>query len=175
MKVLIADDDAVSRYILQEILQTLGYEVTVCEDGSQAWEKYLEGDFRLVISDWMMPKVDGLELCRRIRELNRAAYSYFILQTSCNEKGDLFEGIECGVDNYLLKPFDSNDLKIRLKIASRVLALQANVQALQKTVSNCPACAEEQEITSTLAQLSFDKPLFLAGNEADKNIFAEKK
>ncbi len=145
MKVLIADDDAVSRYILQEILQTLGYEVTACEDGSQAWEKYLEGNFRLVISDWMMPKVDGLELCRKIRESNRTASSYFILQTSRNEKEDLLEGIERGVDNYLLKPFDSNDLKIRLKIANRVLALQANVQALQNAVSNCPACAEEQE------------------------------
>ena len=154
MKVLIADDDAVSRYILQEILQTLGYQVTACEDGSQAWGRYLEGDFRLVISDWMMPKVDGLELCRRIRGLNRAHYSYFILQTSHHEKKDLLEGLEFGVDNYLLKPFDSNDLRIRLKIANRVLALQANVQALMKTVSNCPACAEEHEIFSTLCQWS---------------------
>jgi len=154
MKVLIADDDAVSRYILQEILQTSGYEVTACEDGGQAWGKYLEGDFRLVISDWMMPKVDGLELCRRIRELNRTDYSYFILQTTHHEKEDLLEVLEFGADNYLLKPFDSNDLKIRLKIANRVLALQGNVQALLQTVSNCPACTEEQEITSTLYQLS---------------------
>lgn len=154
MKVLIADDDAVSRYILQEMLQTLGYEVTACEDGSQAWERYLEGDFRLVISDWMMPNVDGLELCSRIRELNRADYSYFILQTSLHEKEDLLKGLEFGADNYLLKPFESSDLKIRLKIANRVLALQADVQALRKTLANCPACTEEQEIASTLYQLS---------------------
>jgi CheY-like chemotaxis protein len=154
MKVLIADDDAVSRYILQEILQTFGYDVTACEDGGQAWGKYLKGDFQLVISDWMMPQVDGLELCRRIRDLNRADYSYFILQTSHHEKEDLLEGIEFGVDNYLLKPFDSDDLKIRLKIAHRVLALQASIQTLMRTRSNCPACAEGQEITSTLYQLN---------------------
>jgi DNA-binding response OmpR family regulator len=145
MKVLIADDDAVSRYILQEILQTLGYDVTTCKDGSEAWETYLAGEFRLVISDWMMPKVDGLEFCRRIRELNRPEYSYFILQTSLHEKEDLLAGLEFGADNYLLKPFDSNDLKIRLKIANRVLALQTNVQALQQTVSDCPVCADEHE------------------------------
>src|SRR5215216_1452363 len=127
MKVLIADDDDVSRYILQEILQVLGYEVTACRDGSEAWEKYLKGNFRLVISDWMMPNVDGMELCRRIREEMRADYSYFILQTSLHEKQELLAGLEFGADNYLLKPFDINDLKIRLKIANRVLALQINV------------------------------------------------
>jgi DNA-binding response OmpR family regulator len=150
MKVLIVDDDAVSRYILQEILYTLGYEVTACKDGSEAWEKYLDGNFRLVISDWMMPKVDGLELCRRIRDLNRTDYTYFILQTSLHEKEELLAGLEYGADNYLLKPFDSNDLKIRLKIANRVLALQTNVQALQKTVSNCSVCAEEHDTASAL-------------------------
>jgi CheY-like chemotaxis protein len=148
MKVLIADDDAVSRYILREILQTLGYEVTACRDGSEAWERYLAGDFRLVISDWMMPKVDGLELCRRIRELNRPDYAYFILQTSLHERDDLLAGLEFGADNYLLKPFDSTDLKIRLKIASRVLALQGNVEALQRTVSECPVCAGEHQANS---------------------------
>jgi len=148
MKVLIADDDAVSRYILREILQTLGYEVTACKDGSEAWEAYLAGDFRLVISDWMMPKLDGLEFCRRIRELNRPDYAYFILQTSLHEREDLLAGMEFGADNYLLKPFDSTDLKIRLKIASRVLALQGNVQALQQTVSQCPVCAGEHQASS---------------------------
>lgn len=145
MNILIADDDDVSRYILQEILQTLGYEVTACKDGGEAWETYLAGDFRLVISDWMMPKLDGLEFCRRIRELNRPEYAYFILQTSLHEKEDLLAGLEFGADNYLLKPFDSTDLKIRLKIASRVLALQSNVQALRQTVSECRVCAEDHQ------------------------------
>jgi len=170
MKVLIVDDDAVSRYILQEILQTLGYEVTTCKDGSEAWDKYLEVHFRLVISDWMMPKVDGLELCRRIRELNRTDYSYFILQTSQHEKEELLAGLEFGADNYLLKPFDSNDLKIRLKIANRVLALQTNVQALQNTVSNCSVCAEEHAATST--HCHFDA---LPMESATKSSFLTKK
>lgn len=164
MKILIADDDDVSRFILQEILQTLGYEVTACRDGNEAWEKYLEEDFRLVISDWMMPEMDGLELCRRIREVVRSDYSYFILQTSLHEKEQLLAGLEFGADNYLLKPFDINDLKIRLKIASRVLALQTNVQALQKTVSNCPVCAEEHEIAPMLCH--FDTLPTESGNKS---------
>jgi DNA-binding response OmpR family regulator len=164
MKVLIADDDDVSRYILQEILQALGYEVTACRDGSQAWEKYLEGNFRLVISDWMMPNVDGMELCRKIREEMRADYSYFILQTSVHEKQALLAGLEFGADNYLLKPFDINDLKIRLKIANRVLALQTNVQALQKTVSNCSVCAEEHGDTSAFCH--FDALPKESGNQS---------
>jgi CheY-like chemotaxis protein len=145
MNVLIADDDAVSRYILRGVLQSLDYEVTVCENGSQAWEEYLRGDYHLVISDWMMPEVDGLELCRRIRKLNRQDYCYFILSTAHIEKEYLLKGIECGADNYLLKPFDGNDLKIRLKIAERVLALQSQVR-LEKAVSTCPLCQEEEHI-----------------------------
>jgi DNA-binding response OmpR family regulator len=148
MKVLIADDDAVSRYILQEVLQSLGYEVTVCEDGGKAWENYLAGDFHLLISDWMMPRVDGLELCRRIRKLNRPEYCYFILATAHTEKEDLLKGLECGADNYLLKPFDGTDLKIRLKIAERILDLQSHAHALEKTASSCPLCQEEDQTSS---------------------------
>src|SRR4051812_37884409 len=82
MKVMIAEDDPVSRRILEKFLANLGYSATVCLDGKQAWETYQKGDYRLIISDWMMPEIDGLELVRRVREVERQEYCYFILLTA---------------------------------------------------------------------------------------------
>ena len=116
MKVLLAEDDAVTRYILQETLGAFGYEVTACADGKEAWDAYCEGDFRLVVSDWSMPRMDGRELCQKIRASQKDATCYFILQTS--DRADA----EFGADSYLLKPIDIDELKARLQIAENVLA-----------------------------------------------------
>ena len=116
MKVLLAEDDAVTRYILQEMLGVFGYEVTACADGEEAWDAFCAGDFRLVVSDWSMPRMDGQELCQRIRASQRDAPCYFILQTS-NQVG-----IDFGADSYLFKPIDMDELKERLQVAETVLA-----------------------------------------------------
>ncbi len=135
MKVLIADDDPVSRRLLQSDLQKWGYEVTVAMDGAEAWRLFQEGDFALVISDWMMPGLDGPELIRRIRACPKPNYVYTILLTAMSHKEDLVLGMEAGADDFVSKPFDRNELHVRLRAGERIFkleqALKEQTQALR--------------------------------------------
>ncbi|HEU5116879.1 MAG TPA: response regulator, partial [Isosphaeraceae bacterium] len=109
MKILIADDDAVSRRLLQSYLQKWGYEITAVSDGTQAWERFEAGLFRMVITDWMMPELDGPGLLRRIRACSRPGYVYAILVTAKSQKEDLIAGMEAGADDFLTKPVDRDE------------------------------------------------------------------
>jgi DNA-binding response OmpR family regulator len=124
MKVLIAEDDKDSRELLGWLLQKLGYQVVVTQNGKDAWEAYRKGRFRLVISDLLMPDVDGLELCRRIRAHQQSKYTYIILLTALIGKKDYLEGMEAGADDFMTKPFDPDELRARLRVAERILSLQ---------------------------------------------------
>jgi two-component system cell cycle response regulator len=124
MRVLIAEDDAVSRMILQHAVQKFGHEVLVAEDGRKAWELYCETPgVDVVISDWMMPDMDGLELCHRLREEERDEYTFFIFLTTLSSKEHLLEGMQAGADDYLSKPLDREQLEVRLIAATRINAL----------------------------------------------------
>ena len=123
MLVLIAEDDAVSRRILQRSVERLGHGVLLAEDGEQAWELYRELNPEVVISDWVMPRLDGLALCSRVRANPLDAYPYFILLTSRTEKQHRLEGMQAGADDYLTKPLDPDDLALRLIAARRATAL----------------------------------------------------
>jgi two-component system cell cycle response regulator len=123
MKVLIAEDSAVSRAALQSILSSLGHECIVAEDGNAAWELFLSEAPDVVISDWLMPGIDGDELCRRVREHPGASYTYFILLTSLASQAHVVRGMMAGADDYLKKPFDTDDLGARLIAAARVVKL----------------------------------------------------
>ena len=124
MKVLIAEDDRDSRELLSWILEKLGYQVVCTENGREAWDAFRRGKFRLVISDLLMPDVDGLELCRRIRASKPPKYTYIILLTALIGKKQYLEGMEAGADDFMTKPFDADELKARLGVAGRILALQ---------------------------------------------------
>jgi phosphoserine phosphatase RsbU/P len=124
MKVLIADDEVVSRRLLQNYLQRWGHEVVAAQDGEEAWSLFQAGEFPIVISDWMMPKMDGLELIRHIRARHRRGYVYAILLTSRSHKEDLVEGMESGADDFLTKPFDRDELRVRLRAGERVIELE---------------------------------------------------
>ena len=104
MKILIAEDDKDSRELLSWLLQKLGYQVVATENGKEAWEAYRVGMFRLVISDLLMPDIDGLELMRRIRAQKQAKYTYIILITALIGKKDYLEGMEAGADDFVTKP-----------------------------------------------------------------------
>src|ERR1700730_16106464 len=106
MRVLIADDDPISLLLLQRTLQQWGYEVTAARDGAEAWRFFEERDFPLVISDWVMPGMDGLELVRRIRASSRPGYVFVILLTAKTHKGEVVEGMAAGADDFVTKPFD---------------------------------------------------------------------
>ena len=140
MKILVAEDDAVSRLILEKALQNWGHSVTACDSGAAAWALYRAGEFRVVISDWMMPEMAGPELCRKIRSLKRSDYTYVILLTAKTGKENFLEGMEAGADDYLTKPFDADELKVRLKVAERILTLQADVQILRGILPICAWC-----------------------------------
>jgi DNA-binding response OmpR family regulator len=124
MKVLVADDDPVSRRLLQSYLQKWGYEVAVAVNGAEAWQLFEQEEFPLVISDWMMPEMDGRELIRRIRESRRPNYVYTILLTARSHKEDLVEGMEAGADDFVSKPFDRDELHVRIRAGERIIKLE---------------------------------------------------
>jgi len=124
MKILIAEPDRISRDFLKRTLECLRYEVTPCESGEEAWQAYQTGDFGIVISDWAMAEMDGLELCRRIRNQNRPAYCYFIVVTSRKSKADSLVSMDAGADDYITKPLDAEEIEARLRVAERILVLQ---------------------------------------------------
>ena len=124
MDILIADDSAVSRHLLAASLEKWGYHVVSASSGSEAWE-ILQGENapRLAILDWMMPGLTGPEVCSLVRSRNTASYTYILLLTSRNERQDLINGLEAGADDYLIKPFDDSELKVRLGPGKRILDL----------------------------------------------------
>ncbi|MEK6304130.1 MAG: diguanylate cyclase [Acidobacteriota bacterium] len=128
MRVLIADDDPISSRILESKLIHWGYEVMVCSDGLGAWEVLrTEGAPQLAIIDWMMPGMDGLEICRSVREQTPVPYTYILLLTGRDRKEDILTGLSAGADDFLSKPFDSHELDVRLRIGRRILDLEGGL------------------------------------------------
>ena len=124
MKILVAEDEAVPRAILRAALQSLGHECLEAEDGEEAWEVFSgTPGVDVVISDRLMPGMDGIELCRRIRAEGGEGYAYFVFLTSLGNKQNLLEGIRAGADDYLGKPLDLDELRVRLISAARVTGL----------------------------------------------------
>ncbi len=136
MKILIAEDDPVSRRLLEVFLCKWGYDVVVTCDGSEAWDVLQRPDApNMVISDWMMPNVDGLELCRKIREIKKSDYTYFIILTAKERKEDVVKGLEAGADDFLIKPFHQEELKYRVQIGERIIELEHRILQLASTDS----------------------------------------
>lgn len=127
--VLIAEDDCVCRTILHTWLQAWGYQVVIAEDGLKAWDILQQEQAPpLLILDWVMPGLDGTELCRRVRERQYAGYHYILLVTANNAKQEVVRGLEAGADDYLTKPFDMDELRARLKVGERILALHQQLR-----------------------------------------------
>ena len=134
MKALIAEDDNISRLMLSKLLTRWSFEVTAVEDGEQAWAylQHVESP-SIVLLDWMMPGMDGLEVCKRLRAIETESSSYVILLTSRDAKSDIVQGLEAGADDYLPKPYDSEELQARLNVGCRIIDLQERLIALSKT------------------------------------------
>jgi sigma-B regulation protein RsbU (phosphoserine phosphatase) len=140
MKILIAEDDRVSRCILEATLVKWGYEVSVTFDGRQAWDALQREDApSLAILDIMMPGMDGLEICRRVRQSTSATPPYLILLTAMSDKEDVVRGIQAGANDYLSKPFDRDELRVRVGVGVRMLTLQKalaeRVEELEEALS----------------------------------------
>jgi len=127
-KILIAEDDPVSRRVLQAFLAKWGYEVLSASDGTEAARVFERQEApTLAILDWMMPGIEGPELCRRVRGRKDRPYTYILLLTARTQKEDIFRGLESGADDYLTKPFDSQELRARLHVGQRILDLQSRL------------------------------------------------
>jgi CheY-like chemotaxis protein len=128
LRVLIAEDDAVSRRILETLLRKWGYEVTTTLDGKAAWE-VMRGPNApsLAILDIMMPEIDGLELCRRLRQSPASMPPYIILLTATHGVREIVKGIEAGADDYLTKPYDHDELRVRVQVGARIIFLQTKL------------------------------------------------
>ncbi len=125
LRVLIAEDDVVSRTVLERTLCGWGHEVVVTRDGTEAWHALLAEDAPgLAVLDWMMPGLEGPEVCRRVRALARPIPTYIILLTARGQTNDVVAGLDSGADDYVTKPFDRQELQSRLRVGERVLALQ---------------------------------------------------
>lgn len=156
MKILIAEDDEISRRILQLTLTNWGHEITITKDGAQAWSALAADNAPLLaILDWMMPGLDGLEICRRVRELPRTAPPYIILLTAKGSKQDIVQGLEAGANDYITKPFDRDELRARLQVGETVVKLQ---QALGERISELEdALAQVKQLQGILPICSYCK------------------
>jgi two-component system cell cycle response regulator len=133
MHILIADDDPVQCSLLKGLLTREGHEVTVAENGRECWTILQRKDApKLAILDWLMPGMNGLEICHRLRELEHRSYVFVILLTSNNQRQHLLEGLRAGADDYLTKPLDPALLRARLEVGQRILNLQASLVAVQE-------------------------------------------
>ncbi len=136
MKILIVEDDPVSQRLLEKIVRREGYDTILANNGKGAWEIVKKEKVALVITDWMMPKMDGLKLCREIRQANLPRYVYIILLTAKDQAEDAVAALDAGADDYMRKPFNPDELKARILAGKRILELEdnqknANAQLLQ--------------------------------------------
>jgi two-component system cell cycle response regulator len=135
VRILIAEDDATSRMLLTRVLSRWGYDVLVTKDGAEAWEALQAQDApRLAILDWMMPGMDGVDVCRRVRARESLQPPYIILLTALGDKDSVVTGLEAGADDYVGKPYDPNELRARLEVGRRLIELNAELVEAQRAL-----------------------------------------
>lgn len=136
--ILLVEDERITRIVIEKLLIKSGYEVTSVCDGSEAWELLKEKFFPIILTDWMMPVMDGLELCRKIRMASFPGYVFVILLTAMDTKSDVIKGLEAGADEYLTKPFDHAELVARLNTANRILQLELSLKQANREIITDP-------------------------------------
>lgn len=146
MKILVAEDDLISRRLLITSLKQFGHEVVACEDGLHAWETHDADPFRIIISDWLMPQLDGLELCRKVRKRPDSEYTYFILLTAnAQGKDEYLEAMSAGIDDFLTKPMDRDQVWMRVKVAERILRYTTQISNLESMLPICTYCKKVRD------------------------------
>ncbi|MCD4720243.1 MAG: response regulator [Desulfobacula sp.] len=156
MKVLIAEDDYVSRLLVKKAVNKIGHDVLEAENGKLALQLFLEHKPDMIISDWMMPEMDGIELCRRIRASDKKTYSYIMLLTAKDKMTDLVEVFEAGADDYIIKPFKPDELRSRIKTGERIVKLESEHHELQEEL-----IGKNKKLDETLANLKMTQSQIL--------------
>lgn len=155
-EVLVVDDDATTRARLAFLLKKNGFLVSLAEDGEKAWGMIREHHYSLVLTDWSMPEMDGIQLTEHIREAKFPDYTYIILLTGLTEKGQVAIGLEAGADDYITKPFDSGELLARLRVGMRILGMQERMQAQQRKLEEI---ASRDGLTGVLNRRALEERL----------------
>jgi phosphoserine phosphatase RsbU/P len=141
MKILIAEDEPVAAKILQRALESFGHQVILASNGVEAWEAFDHDPVRLVVSDWLMPGLDGLSLCKKIRERKKTSYTYFILLTSQDTRPENYDlATDAGVDDFLTKPVNRPTIRMRLRVAERILRFTTEIHQLKDLIPICSYC-----------------------------------
>lgn len=153
IRILVADDDPVALKIVETNLLSFGYEVLCAQDGQEAWGMYLERSPAIVITDWMMPKINGLEFTRMIRNHNRFPYTYIFFLTVLGGKGSYIESIHAGADDFITKPVDIDELRVRLHVAERTIRLHTHAKKLEGMFNACPGCKRIMQKDRTWASI----------------------
>lgn len=160
-KILVVEDDTVTRARLAFLLRKNGYEVELAEDGDAGWKKFQEGYYPIVLTDWSMPGLSGPELCTQVRGYEGDLYTYLILITGQTEKSKVTEGLEAGADDYVTKPFDSGELLARLRTGRRILELQASMREAHRQLQEL---ASRDGLTGVLNRRALEERLSEAYN-----------
>lgn len=175
MKILIAEDERISRVALAHTLGKFGYDVISAGDGREALAKLQEKDApRLAILDWMMPEMNGVEVCRKLRQAETTHSSYIILLTTRDGKTDIVRGLEAGADDYIVKPYDSDELRARVSVGSRIIELQtalAEQEKLQGVIEMAGAVCHE--LNQPLQAVSGYFELIMMDVKENSSIFAK--
>lgn len=146
MKILIAEDDLIAEKVLRLTLQHFGHEVVTARNGSDAWDMFDKDPVRVIVSDWMMPGLDGLEFCQRVRGREKTPYTYFILLTAAHTGGeDYTRAMEAGVDDFMTKPLDREIIRTRLHVAQRILRYATEIRLLQDIIPICAYCKKVRD------------------------------
>src|SRR5581483_2472696 len=182
MRVLIAEDDVVTNKLLNRLLTKFGYDCQCVFNGLEAWNAIQNEHFPVVVSDWMMPGIEGVELCRRLRELKDRPYSYVILLTSRDERDDRFQALRSGVDDVLAKPIDLEELECRMAVGTRIIKmehhlkeqnLQLEESRAQLEHSNAVLLTKQQEVERLLAQAERTSEYAQEANRRFEQLFGE--
>ena len=154
MRILTVEDDPVARRVLKQALRKLGHEVIEAEDGEMALDVLSKENVRVIVSDWVMPKLDGLGFCKAVRARSDEDYVYFILLTSTTATTDNErEAADAGVDDFLSKPLDVNELWMRLRVAERILQFATQVRTLEAFLPICSYCKKVREDSNYWTQI----------------------
>lgn len=146
MKILIAEDHLISRRLLTTTLEQFGHEVVSFTNGEDAWAAYDREPVRVVVSDWLMPGLDGLGFCRKVRERSLTDYTYFILLTAnVQGKETYLEAMQAGIDDFLSKPLDRDQIWMRLRVAERILGYTTEISQLKDMMPICSYCKKVRD------------------------------
>ena len=157
MKILIAEDEFISRSFLENMLESLGHEVISAEDGLGAWERFQQENVRMVITDWIMPEMDGIALCRKIRAADLPHYVYIIFVTAKDQREDSIKGLEAGADDYIVKPLDPQELAARIRAGQRIIQLEGEYEKTNKRLEESVDRAKQMATRAEIALEELNK------------------